>query len=107
MKFAVVGAVAAALVGVVQTKGFTDNDDFRVKFNTNLSAVTDFGFDLYRRLDSPGSPKNFFFSPFSIWSAFIIAYLGSAGETEAQLKRALRVGSKVEAFKIWRALDAL
>lgn len=107
MKFAVVAAVAAALVGVVQPQCFTDNDNFLIKVNTDLSGVTDFGFDLYRRLDSPSSPRNFFFSPFSIWSAFILAYLGSAGETEAQLQRALRVDGKVETFKIWRALEAL
>ncbi|XP_042857087.1 leukocyte elastase inhibitor B-like [Penaeus japonicus] len=107
MIFAAVGVVVATLLGLVQPQCLTSRDDFSVKVNTDLSAVTDFGFDLYRRLDSPSSTRNFFFSPFSIWSAFILPYLGSAGETEAQLQRALQVDGKVVTFKIWRALQAL
>ncbi|ROT75929.1 serine proteinase inhibitor 8 [Penaeus vannamei] len=86
---------------------FSARDDFSVKVNTDLSGITDFGFELYRQLAPPESPENFFFSPYSIWTAFTLAYFGAGGETAAQLQRALRVDDQAATLGLWRALEAM
>ncbi|XP_037790929.1 leukocyte elastase inhibitor A-like [Penaeus monodon] len=107
MRLLVAMAVTAAVLGLVRPQCFSEQDDFSVKVNTDLSGITDFGFELYRQLAPPQSPENFFFSPYSIWTAFTLAYFGSGGETAAQLQRALRVDDQVATLKLWRALEAM
>ncbi|XP_042855999.1 leukocyte elastase inhibitor A-like [Penaeus japonicus] len=107
MKLLVAMAVSAAALGLARPQCFSEQDDFSVKINTDLSGITDFGFELYRQLAPPSSPENFFFSPYSIWTAFTLAYFGTGGETAAQLQTALRVGDKVATLRLWRALDAM
>ncbi|XP_069989974.1 serine protease inhibitor 88Ea-like isoform X1 [Penaeus vannamei] len=107
MRLAVTAAVLAAALGLARPQCFSGRDDFSVKINKDISGITDFGLELYRQLAPPGSPENFFFSPFSIWMAFVLAYFGTGGETAAQLQRALRVGDQVATLKLWRELEAL
>jgi len=52
------------------------------------SANTDFGAALYRQVAKPG--ENLFFSPFSISQAFSMVYPGARGNTEQQMRQALR-----------------
>ncbi|XP_069989968.1 leukocyte elastase inhibitor [Penaeus vannamei] len=107
MRLLVATAMAAAVLGLVRSQCFSARDDFSVKVNTDLSGITDFGFELYKQLAPPESPENFFFSPYSIWTAFTLAYFGAGGETAAQLQRALRVDDKVATLRLWRALEAM
>jgi len=52
------------------------------------SANTDFGAALYRQVARPG--QNLFFSPFSISQGFSMVYPGARGNTEQQMREALR-----------------
>ncbi|ROT78004.1 serine proteinase inhibitor [Penaeus vannamei] len=79
-------------------------DDFSVR-STPISRASRLRL---RALQAAGarSPRNFFFSPYSIWTAFT-SYFGAGGETAAQLQRALRVDDKVATLRLWRALEAM
>ncbi len=52
------------------------------------AANTDFGVALYRQVAKPG--ENVFFSPFSVTQAFSMVYAGARGNTEQQMRQALR-----------------
>lgn len=76
--------------------------------SSDLSYITDFGLDLFKELFPYNTTEeNFFFSPYSVWSALSLAYFGSAGETEEQIANALRVQDKVAALKSWRTVEFL
>lgn len=93
-------------ISVAYQQCFTKNDNFGdATYSTDLSGITGFGLDLYKQLAPGSSPKNFFFSPYSIWSAFIMAYFGSGGNTQRQLESALRVSDKISTIKLWKALE--
>nr|QEQ76264.1 serpin 1 [Macrobrachium nipponense] len=97
-----------AVVGLAHPQCLTPNDNFQaVQYSTDLSGITDFGLDLYKQLSPGNSPRNFFFSPYSIWSALSLAYIGSGGDTQKQLEAALRVSGKLETFQLIKALDNL
>ncbi|KAK8741745.1 hypothetical protein OTU49_002373 [Cherax quadricarinatus] len=107
-------SVVALMTAVVTTVGstvphcFADNNSNPSRsFNTDLSGISDFGFDLYRELSSKGTAKNFFFSPYSIWTALTLSYLGSAGNTKTQLEASLRVTGKTSTLRLWRALETM
>ncbi|ROT78002.1 serine proteinase inhibitor 7 [Penaeus vannamei] len=74
--------------------------------STPTSRVTDFGFDFFDTTPLLLPQELLLLALQHLVGVHHRLYLGS-GRDEAQLKRALRVGSKVGAFKIWRALDAL
>ncbi|XP_063592857.1 leukocyte elastase inhibitor-like [Penaeus indicus] len=107
MRLTVTLAVLAAALGLARPQCFSTRDDFSVKINNDISGITDFGLELYRQLAPPQSSENFFFSPYSIWTAFTLAYFSTGGETAAQLRRALRVDDQVATLKLWRALEAM
>ncbi len=50
-----------------------------------------FAFQLYGELGADSDSANIFFSPFSISSAFAMAYAGADGQTEEQMARVLNV----------------
>ncbi|KAK8741742.1 hypothetical protein OTU49_002370 [Cherax quadricarinatus] len=107
-------SVVALMTAVVTTVGstvphcFADNNRNPSRsFNTDLSGISDFGFDLYRQLSSKGTAKNFFFSPYSIWTALTLTYFGSAGNTKTQLEASLRVTGKTSTLRLWRALEVM
>ncbi|XP_045109915.1 serine protease inhibitor 88Ea-like [Portunus trituberculatus] len=76
--------------------------------SSNLSYITDFGLDLFRELfPYNATDRNFFFSPYSVWSALSLAYFGSAGETEDQIAMVLREEDKVSALKSWKTVEFL
>ncbi|XP_037790930.1 leukocyte elastase inhibitor-like [Penaeus monodon] len=106
MRLTVTTAVLAAALGLARPQCFSARDDFSVRVNNDISGITDFGFELYRQLAPPQSPENFFFSPYSIWTAFTLVYFGTGGETAAQLQRALRVGDQATTLGLWRELEA-
>ncbi|XP_072808386.1 serpin B4-like [Vicugna pacos] len=51
--------------------------------------ITHFTVDLYQQIRQGSTGKNIFYSPLSIMSAFGMLYLGSRGNTAAQLQKAL------------------
>ncbi|XP_047490062.1 leukocyte elastase inhibitor-like [Penaeus chinensis] len=106
MKSLVAMAVAAAVLGLVRPQCLPGRGSSSGRISTDLSGIADFGFELYRQLAPPQSPENFFFSPYSIWAAFTLAYFGTGGETAAQLQRALRVGDQAATLGLWRELEA-
>lgn len=72
-------------------------------------ADHEFGLALYARLRQ--KPGNLFFSPFSIRTAFGMAYAGARGQTATQMSRALHFGSSAQALhetlgRIIRRLNA-
>lgn len=104
----VVSAVVAllALAGWVQPQCITDDDSLTLPGTPDLSVITPFSVGLFNLLYPPEARDSFFFSPFSIWNALGLAYLGSAGETENQLRSALQI-DKTSALATLKALDRL
>nr|XP_027230236.1 leukocyte elastase inhibitor-like [Penaeus vannamei] len=64
---------------------------------------TPFGLDLLQKALPPSG--NFFISPFSIWSALVLAYFGSRGKTKAELEQVLRLTNKEDTLALFRALE--
>ncbi|KAK7075599.1 serine-type endopeptidase inhibitor activity protein [Halocaridina rubra] len=97
--------VLTTVFKVVQLQCISPNDDFvNASYSPDLSGITDFGVSLYKQLSSPSSGKNFFFSPYSIWSALTLAYFGSNGNTQRQLATTLALSDKVSTAKKWKEL---
>nr|XP_027230259.1 serine protease inhibitor 88Ea-like [Penaeus vannamei] len=48
---------------------------------------------------------NFFISPFSVWSALVLAYFGSRGKTKAELEQVLRLTNREDTLALFRALE--
>lgn len=94
-----------ALVAVVRPQCLSEDDTQHKAASSELDGITDFGLDLFKELFDHTTPKNFFFSPYSVWNALILAYLGSRGTTETQLARVLNVPDKVSTLNNWRKLE--
>ncbi|KAG7161247.1 Serpin B11-like [Homarus americanus] len=101
-----VGFLAAVSGGVIPPRCFSE-DNLSQGFNTDLSGIVDFSFDLYREASTLTNAENFFFSPYSIWTALVLAYFGSAGNTKAELQDVLRITDKPATLALWRALEML
>lgn len=97
--------LASCVMHFAASQCFSDNDDTSKPKSTDLSGITDFGLTLFKELFPYKESKNFFFSPYSIWSALTLSYFGSKGNTELQLRKALGVTDKVDTLKQWRALE--
>jgi len=96
-----------ALAAVVQPQCLSEDDTKFPPPSSDLTGITEFGLDLFKELYDHTTPSNFFFSPYSVWNALILAYLGSRGDTEAQLSKALYVPDKVSTLNNWRKLEFL
>ncbi|ROT64348.1 putative serine proteinase inhibitor [Penaeus vannamei] len=57
-----------------------------------LKKTTPFSLDLLKKALPPTG--NFFISPFSVWSALVLAYFGSRGNTKAELEQVLRLTNR-------------
>ncbi|XP_042856002.1 leukocyte elastase inhibitor-like [Penaeus japonicus] len=105
-------AVLGASVRQTLAQCFTKEDRVTILgANQELHEVVDFGLELYKELEfGPATSflaygRNLFFSPYSIWSALILAYFGSGGNTEAELQTALGVTHKIDTLTKLRALE--
>ncbi|XP_074211356.1 serpin B3-like [Camelus bactrianus] len=58
--------------------------------------ISHFGVDLYQQIRQSSTGENIFYSPLSIMSAFGMLYLGSRGNTAAQLQKALHFNKVAE-----------
>ncbi|XP_064083432.1 leukocyte elastase inhibitor-like [Macrobrachium nipponense] len=95
-----------AAVRVARPQCLTPEDDFKgATYSTDLSHITNFGLDLYKRLSPATSSQNFFFSPYSIWNALTLAYFASGGNTQRELEATLKVSNKVSTVKLWKELE--
>jgi len=103
------GLLAFALLHLATSSCFSSggNASAQAPGNTDLSGTAEFSLELFKTLFKTKADRNIFFSPYSIWSAFMLAYFGSAGNTEAQLRKVLRVPGKAQALSNWRAREAL
>lgn len=100
------GAVLLPLCSSLRnSQCFYEEDDQTKPISNDLSGITDFGLTLFKELFPYKEDRNFFFSPYSIWSALTLTYFGSKGETEHQLQGALGVTNKIETLKQWRSLE--
>ncbi|XP_047490055.1 leukocyte elastase inhibitor-like [Penaeus chinensis] len=104
--------VLAATVREAMPQCLTDEDRIKILgVNQELHEVVDFGFELYKELElGPATSflatgRNLFFSPYSVWSAFVLAYFGSGGKTEAELESALGMVDKINTLTKLRALE--
>ncbi|XP_064083418.1 leukocyte elastase inhibitor-like [Macrobrachium nipponense] len=70
-----------------------------------LSGITDFGLDVYRRLSADFGARNLVYSPYSLWNALVLTYFGTQGATQKQMEAALRVRDKVSAHEVKNGLD--
>nr|XP_027230256.1 serine protease inhibitor 88Ea-like [Penaeus vannamei] len=68
-----------------------------------LRQTTTFSLDLLKKALPPSG--NFFISPFSVWSALVLAYFGSRGNTKAELEQVLRLTNREDTLALFRALE--
>nr|XP_027237480.1 leukocyte elastase inhibitor-like [Penaeus vannamei] len=60
---------------------------------------------VYRCFKALPPSGNFFISPFSVWSALVLAYFGSRGNTKAELEQVLRLTNREDTLALFRALE--
>ncbi|XP_069990385.1 leukocyte elastase inhibitor-like [Penaeus vannamei] len=68
-----------------------------------LRRTTFFSLGLLRKALPPSG--NFLISPFSVWSALVLAYFGSRGKTKAELEQVLRLTNREDTLALFRALE--
>ncbi|KAK4321056.1 hypothetical protein Pmani_008108 [Petrolisthes manimaculis] len=95
-----------ALVSIIHqaTPQCLTADDNRSGINPDLTGLSNLGFNLYRQLNPTG---NFFFSPYSIWTALGMTYLGTGGNTQTQLETALGVTDKLNTYRLINSLRTI
>jgi len=96
-----------ALAAIVRPQCLSDDDTQYTAPSSDLTSITEFGLDLFKNLYDHTTEANFFFSPYSVWNALVLAYLGSRGTTELQLARALYVPDKVSTLNNMKQLEFL
>ncbi|XP_037791238.1 leukocyte elastase inhibitor A-like [Penaeus monodon] len=89
----------------VSSQCLSEDDDLPPTPRPTLSQVTPFSLGLFREVLPPSG--NFLFSPFSVWSALVLAYFGSRGDTKTQMERVLRLTTKEDTLALYRALTQI
>nr|XP_027214276.1 leukocyte elastase inhibitor-like [Penaeus vannamei] len=89
----------------VSSQCLSEDDALAPPPHPSLSQVAPFSLDLFGKVLPPSG--NFLFSPFSVWSALVLAYFGSRGDTKAQMERVLRLPAKEETLALYRALKQI
>lgn len=108
MKAAVtVSLLVLVLVNVATPQCISSNDYQLPPSELDLGHITPFGLDLLKQFYPAGTTKNFFFSPYSIWNALVLAYFGSGGNTQRELEAALRLSNKADTLALYRAITDL
>ena len=104
--FSIIAGCLIVFSGVIYVVFFQNNDsdiiketDIPLADDTNATAesvsllvdsLNDFSFDFYKEI-SMSEEGNIFFSPYSIFTAFSMAYEGSKGDTASQMKDVLNI----------------
>ncbi|XP_063592956.1 leukocyte elastase inhibitor-like [Penaeus indicus] len=103
---AVVLATALSLsFGLVSPQCISKDDSLIPPPRTYLGHIAPFSVGLLKEV-LPAS-GNFFFSPYSIWTALVLAYFGSNGNTKTQLERVLQLGNREGALALYKSVDQL
>ncbi len=90
--FVIAVVIAAMFYGAVMKDAEPEPGDRNVGLEGTdlvLAESNDFGFELFKELDSEGD--NVFFSPWSVSTALAMAYEGARGETAAEMAAVLRL----------------
>ncbi|XP_047489443.1 plasminogen activator inhibitor 2-like [Penaeus chinensis] len=98
--------LVAALFGLavrVCPQCISQFDDMIPPNFADLSYILPFSLRLFKEL-VPHS-GNFLISPYSIWNALVMAYLGTNGETKTQMEKVLQLSNKVEALALYRSFS--
>lgn len=104
MALVLVVSLATLFVGV-SPQCISTNDEMTPFPRPDLGHITPFSVDLFKEvLPSTG---NFFFSPYSVWSALVLAYFGSGGNTQAQLEQVLQLTNKEETLALYKSIDQM
>ncbi|XP_042857105.1 leukocyte elastase inhibitor-like [Penaeus japonicus] len=101
----VLATVLAISAGLVNAQCISKDDSLIPPPRTSLSHVTPFSISLFKEVLPPSD--NFFFSPYSIWTALVYAYFGSNGSTKTQLERVLQLGNREETLALHKSVDQL
>nr|XP_053631770.1 leukocyte elastase inhibitor-like [Cherax quadricarinatus] len=99
--------VLVALVSLASPQCISDNDKLSLPLTPDLEHITPFSLDLLKKFNPPTAKGNFFFSPYSIWNALVLAYFGSAGQTRQQLQNVLRLSGPSNTLATYKALERL
>lgn len=85
----------------------TDNDSIQTISRDARSKLyngqTTFTLNMLKALKSTSPNENIFFSPYSTFHALLLAYFGSKGNTEAELKNALNLNWASSKFEVMNA----
>ncbi|KAK8739412.1 hypothetical protein OTU49_003619, partial [Cherax quadricarinatus] len=96
-----------ALASVVSPQCISNNDKLSLPLTPDLEHITPFSLDLLKEFNPPTTKGNFFFSPYSIWNALVLAYFGSARQTRQQLQDVLRLSDPSNTLATYKALERL
>ncbi|XP_069990277.1 serine protease inhibitor 88Ea [Penaeus vannamei] len=95
----------AALPPPAATQCLSRNDHKFLTRDPDLFPLAPFSLGLLKEL-AP-SKGNFVLSPFSVWTALVVAYFGSGGTTELQVQRALQLNGKENALALYKCVEEM
>ncbi|XP_037791138.1 serine protease inhibitor 42Dd-like [Penaeus monodon] len=93
------------LAGGGSPQCISKNDEMSPPPRPDLGHIAPFSVALFSEiLPSKG---NFVFSPYSVWTALVLAYFGSGGNTQTQLEQVLQLTNKADTLALYRAVTEL
>ncbi|XP_047489953.1 leukocyte elastase inhibitor A-like [Penaeus chinensis] len=105
MKTVVLATALSLSFGLVSPQCISEDDSIIPPPRSYLGHIAPFSLGLLKEV-LPAS-GNFFFSPYSIWTALTLAYFGSNGSTKTQLERVLQLGNREGALALYKSVDQL
>ncbi|XP_068202935.1 serine protease inhibitor 88Ea-like [Palaemon carinicauda] len=106
---ALITALAGLCLTTADAQCLSPKDDLSTipKYH-DITGMINFDINLFRDIYSHSDKHaNVFISPYSIWSSLLLAYLGSAGNTRAQMEAVLGITDKIATLKTWRVLELM
>ncbi|XP_037790779.1 LOW QUALITY PROTEIN: leukocyte elastase inhibitor A-like [Penaeus monodon] len=103
MRSLVLATALSLSFGLVSPQCISKDDSLVPPPRTYLGHIAPFSVGLLKEV-LPAS-GNFFFSPYSIWTALTLAYFGSNGSTKTQLERVLQLGNREGALALYKSVD--
>ncbi|XP_037790777.1 leukocyte elastase inhibitor-like [Penaeus monodon] len=94
---------ALGLWAGVASQCLSRNDNQVPPSQPDLNHILPFSIGLFKEVVS--SSGNFFFSPYSIWTALVLTYFGAETRTKTQMEQVLQLTNKEETFALYRALN--
>ncbi|XP_064085355.1 serine protease inhibitor 88Ea-like [Macrobrachium nipponense] len=103
----IISVITAVCLTTADAQCLSELDDMTTipKYH-DISGMMNFDINLFTDIYMHSDyHTNVFISPYSIWSSLLVAYLGSAGNTRAQMEEVLGVTDKIATLKTWRILQ--